>query len=91
MSEKRKRDKLEYLRGYKIKKKEEAKMIKREKMERCYMGKEDVKVVAATLAPPSPDSASPSFLSFYDNEGLSDVDLENSCSQLQASSKSKRK
>ena len=75
MSEKRKRDKLEYLRGYKIKKKEEAKMIKREKMERRYMGKEDVKVVAATLAPPSPDSASPSLLSFYDNEGLNDVDF----------------
>ena len=53
MSEKRKRDKLEYLRGYKIKKKEEAKMIKREKMERYHMGKEDVKVLTATLAPPS--------------------------------------
>ena len=50
---KRKRDLREYLRGYKIKKKEEAKMIKREKMERYYMGKEDVDVVAATLAPPS--------------------------------------
>ena len=60
MSEKRKRDKLEYLRGYKIKKKEEAKMIKREKMERYYMGKEDVKVLAATLAPPSPHVALPS-------------------------------
>ena len=60
MSEKRKRDKLEYLRGYKIKKKEEAKMIKREKLERYYMGKEDVDVVAATLAPPSPCSALPS-------------------------------
>ena len=60
MSEKRKRDKLEYLRGYKIKKKEEAKMIKREKMERYYMGKEDVDVVAATLAPPSPHVALPS-------------------------------
>ena len=60
MSEKRKRDKLEHLRGYKIKKKEEAKMIKREKMERYYMGKEDVDVVAATLAPPSPHVALPS-------------------------------
>ena len=53
MSEKRKRDQREYLRGYKIKKKEEAKMIKREKMEKYYMGKEDVKVLTATLAPPS--------------------------------------
>ena len=51
MSEKRKRDKLEYLRGYKIKKKEEAKMIKREKMERYYMGKEDVDVVACSSFP----------------------------------------
>ena len=49
MSEKRKRDKLEYLRGYKIKKKEEAKMIKREKMEKYYMGKEDVKVLAGSF------------------------------------------
>ena len=64
MSEKRKRDKLECLRGYKIKKKEEAKMIKREKMERYYMGKEDVDVVAATLAPPSQYSALPSAPSF---------------------------
>ena len=64
MSEERKRDKLEYLRGYKIKKKEEAKMIKREKMERYYMGKEDVDVVAATLAPPSQYSTLPSAPSF---------------------------
>ena len=60
MSEKRKRDQREYLRGYKIKKKEEAKMIKREKLERYYMGKEDVKVLAATLAPISPHVALPS-------------------------------
>ena len=37
---------------------------KREKMERYYMGKEDVKVVAATLTPPSSDSTFPSFPSF---------------------------
>ena len=37
---------------------------KREKMERYYMGKDDVKVVAATLAPPSPYSTSPSAPSF---------------------------
>ena len=64
MSEERKRDQRECLRGHKIKKKEEAKMIKREKLERCYMGKEDVDVVAATLAPPSSNSASLSFPSF---------------------------
>ena len=34
-------------------------MIKREKLERYYMGKEDVDVVAATLAPPSPHVAFP--------------------------------
>ena len=33
---------------------------KREKMEKCYMGKEDVKVLTATLAPPSPRVALPS-------------------------------
>ena len=44
---KRKRDLREYLRGYKIKKKEE-----------------DVDVVAATLAPPSPYSTVPSVPSF---------------------------
>ena len=39
-------------------------MSKREKSERYYMGKEDVKVVAATLAPPSPYSTLPSVPSF---------------------------
>ena len=34
---------------------------KKEKTERYYMGKEDIKVVAATLAPPSSSSISPSF------------------------------
>ena len=33
---------------------------KREKMEKYYMGKEDVKVLTATLAPPSPRVALPS-------------------------------
>ena len=37
---------------------------KREKSERYYMGKEDVDVVAATLAPPSPYSTLPSAPSF---------------------------
>ena len=37
---------------------------KREKSERYYMGKEDVDVVAATLAPPSPYSTLPSVPSF---------------------------
>ena len=69
---KRKRDREERERSRHLRKKDTESGKKREKMERRYMGKEDVKVVAATLAPPSPDSASPSFLSFYDNEGLSD-------------------
>ena len=73
MSEKRKRDKLEYLRGYKIKKKEEAKMIKREKMERHHMGKEDVRVAATTLAPSSSSDASPSFPSFAPSHEVEDV------------------
>ena len=72
MSEKRKRDKLEYLRGYKIKKKEEAKMIKREKMERYHMGKEDVGVAATTLAPSSSSDASPSFPSFAPSHEVED-------------------
>ena len=53
MSGKRRRDQCEYLREYRIKKKEKAMMSKREKSERYYMGKEDVKVLTATLAPPS--------------------------------------
>ena len=56
MSEKRRREKCEHDREYRRKKKEKATMIKRERLERYYMGKEDVKVVAATLAPPSPYS-----------------------------------
>ena len=72
MSEKRKRDKLEYLRGYKIKMKEEAKRIKREKMERYHMGKEDVRVAATTLAPSSSSDASPSFPSFAPSHEVED-------------------
>ena len=64
MSGKRRRDQCEYLREYRIKKKEKAMMSKRERLERYYMGKEDVKVVAATLAPPSPYSTLPSVPSF---------------------------
>ena len=64
MNEKRRREKCEYLREHKRKKKEKAMMSKREKSERYYMGKEDVKVVAATLAPPSPYSTLPSVPSF---------------------------
>ena len=64
MNEKRRRERCEYLREYKMKKKEKAMMIKRERLERYYMGKEDVKVVAATLAPPSPYSTLPSVPSF---------------------------
>ena len=70
---KRKRDLREYLRGYKIKKKEEAKMIKREKMERYHMGKEDVRVAATTLAPSSSSDASPSFPSFAPSHEVEDV------------------
>ena len=69
---KRKRDLREYLRGYKIKKKEEAKMIKREKMERYHMGKEDVRVAATTLAPSSSSDASPSFPSFAPSHEVED-------------------
>ena len=72
MSEKRKRDQREYFRGYKIKKKEEAKMIKREKMERYHMGKEDVRVAATTLAPSSSSDASPSFPSFAPSHEVED-------------------
>ena len=74
MSEERKRERdlREYLRGYKIKKKEEAKMIKREKMERYHMGKEDVRVAAATLAPSSSSDASPSFPSFAPSHEVED-------------------
>ena len=50
-SKKRQRDRGEY---------EKAMMSKREKSERYYMGKEDVKVLTATLAPPSPRVALPS-------------------------------
>ena len=64
MNEKRRREKCEYLREHKRKKKEKAMMSRREKSERYYMGKEDVKVVAATLAPPSPYSTLPSVPSF---------------------------
>ena len=69
---KRKRDLREYLRGYKIKKKEEAKMIKREKMERYHMGKEDVRVAATTLAPSSSSDASPYFPSFAPSHEVED-------------------
>ena len=74
MSEERKRERdlREYLRGYKIKKKEEAKMIKREKMERYHMGKEDVRVAATTLAPSSSSDASPSFPSFAPSHEVED-------------------
>ena len=51
MSEKRRREKCEYNRDYKRKKKEKAMMSRREKSERYYMGKEDVKVVACSSFP----------------------------------------
>ena len=58
--EKRKRDREEYERSRYLMKKDRKMEIKREKMEKYYMGKEDVKVLAATLAPPSPHVALPS-------------------------------
>ena len=80
MSGKRRRDQCEYLREYRIKKKEKAMMSKREKSERYYMGKEDVKVVAATLAPPSPYSTLPSVPSFVPSHMEEEVGaIENLC------------
>ena len=65
-SKKRQRDRgeYEYARRHYGGKKDKAMEKNREKMERYYMGKEDVKVVAATLAPPSPYSTLPSVPSF---------------------------
>ena len=57
---KRKRDREEYERSRYLMKKDRKMEKKREKMEKYYMGKEDVKVLAATLAPPSPHVALPS-------------------------------
>merc|ERR1719230_19370 len=48
-------------------------MIKREKMERYHMGKEDVRVAATTLAPSSSSDASPSFPSFAPSHEVEDV------------------
>ena len=50
---KRKREKREYARRHYGGKKDKAMEKNREKMERYHMGKEDVKVLTATLAPPS--------------------------------------
>ena len=61
---KRKRDRDECERARHLVKKDRGMEKKREKIERRYMGKEDVRVVAATLAPPSSNSASLSFPSF---------------------------
>ena len=61
---KRKRDREEHERTRYLKKKDRSAELKREKIEKYYMGKEDVKVVAATLAPPSPYSTLPSVPSF---------------------------
>ena len=57
---KRKRDRKEHERTRYLKKKDRNAELKREKIEKYYMGKEDVKVLAATLAPPSPHVALPS-------------------------------
>ena len=99
-----KRERSEYQRERYSKKKDRKAELKKEKMEKYYMGKEDVKALTATLAPPSAPTSpserlcstiedasaliveqrcsvgevllsSPSFLSYYDNEGLSDVDF----------------
>ena len=61
---KRKREKREYARRHYGGKKDKAMEKNREKMERYHMGKEDGKVDAATLAPPSPYSTLPSVPSF---------------------------
>ena len=50
---KRKRDREEYERSRHLMKKDRKAELKREKIEKYYMGKEDVKVLTATLAPPS--------------------------------------
>ena len=61
---KRKREKREYARRHYGGKKDKAMEKNREKMERYHMGKEDVKVLTATLAPPSQYSTLPSAPSF---------------------------
>ena len=61
---KRKREKREYDRRHYEAKKDRLIEKKREKRERYCMGREDVRVAAATLAPPSSLSASPSTSSF---------------------------
>ena len=57
---KRKRDREECERSRCLRKKDRKMELKRKKMEKHYMGKEDVKALTATLAPPSPRVASPS-------------------------------
>ena len=64
MEPSRKRDRRERQMGRYDAKKQKCMDKNREKSERYYMGKEDVKVVAATLAPPSPYSTLPSVPSF---------------------------
>ena len=70
---KRKREKREYARRHYGGKKGKAMEKKREKMERYHMGKEDVRVAAATLAPSSSSDASPSFPSFAPSHEVEDV------------------
>ena len=70
---KRKREKREYARRHYGGKKDKAMEKNREKMERYHMGKEDVRVAAATLAPSSSSDASPSFPSFAPSHEVEDV------------------
>ena len=76
MEPSRKRDRREYQMGRYDAKKQKCMDKNREKLERYYMGKEDVNVVAAALAPPSSDSASPSSL-YFPSSHMEDAREEN--------------
>ena len=76
MSKRRGEDIREYERRRYDAKKRKCKDKNREKLERYYMGKEDVNVVAAALAPPSSDSASPSSL-YFPSSHMEDAREEN--------------
>ena len=72
-SKKRQRDRGEYEKTRYLMKKDKGMEKKREKMERHHMGREDVRVAAATLAPSSSYDAFPSSPSFAPSH---DVDVE---------------
>ena len=72
-SKKRQRDRGGRQKTRYLMKKDRGMEKKREKMERYHMGKEDVRVAAATLAPSSSSDASPSFPSFAPSRDVDDA------------------